>query len=59
MNILKALKRSPLGLDLYLWLTYRTLLPRWSEAAVLADALPAVRGGPNQGGRQCYRPEVP
>ena len=24
MNILKALKRSPLGLDLYLWLTYRT-----------------------------------
>ena len=24
MNILKNLKRSPLGLDLYLWLTYRT-----------------------------------
>ena len=24
MNILKALRRSPLGLDLYLWLTYRT-----------------------------------
>ena len=24
MNILKALKRSPLGLDWYLWLTYRT-----------------------------------
>ena len=24
MNILTALKRSPLGLDLYLWLTYRT-----------------------------------
>ena len=24
MNILKALKRSPLGLDLYLWVTYRT-----------------------------------
>ena len=24
MNILKSLKRSPLGLDLYLWLTYRT-----------------------------------
>ena len=23
MNILKALKRSPLGLDLYLWLAYR------------------------------------
>ena len=24
MNTLKALRRSPLGLDLYLWLTYRT-----------------------------------
>ena len=24
MNALKALKRSPLGLDLYLWLVYRT-----------------------------------
>ena len=24
MNILKALTRSPLGLDLYMWLTYRT-----------------------------------
>ena len=24
MNTLKALKRSTLGLDLYLWLTYRT-----------------------------------
>ena len=24
MNTLKALKRSPLGLDLYLWVTYRT-----------------------------------
>ena len=24
LNVLKALKRSPLGLDLYLWLNYRT-----------------------------------
>ena len=24
MNILRALKRSPLGLDLYVWLVYRT-----------------------------------
>ena len=23
LNILKSLKRSPLGLDMYLWLTYR------------------------------------
>ena len=28
MNTLTALKRSPLGLDLYLWLTYRTLTLR-------------------------------
>ena len=27
MNTLKALKRSSLGLDLYLWLVYRTLAP--------------------------------
>ena len=27
MNTLKAMKRSPLGLDLYLWLTYRTFTP--------------------------------
>ena len=37
MNILKALKRSPLGLDLYMWLSYRTftlkkpLLLRWKD----------------------------
>ena len=24
LNTLRAMKRSPLGLDLYLWLTYRT-----------------------------------
>ena len=28
MNTLRALKRSPLGLDLYLWLTYRTFALR-------------------------------
>ena len=28
MNILTALKRSPLGLDLYLWLVYRIFLLR-------------------------------
>ena len=32
MNTLKALKRSPLGIDLYLWLTYRVFRldgPMW------------------------------
>ena len=28
LNTLNALKRSPLGLDLYLWLTYRTFALR-------------------------------
>lgn len=37
MNILKALKRSSLGLDLYMWLSYRTftlkkpVMLRWSD----------------------------
>ena len=29
LNILKALKRSSLGLDLYLWATYRTFALKW------------------------------
>ena len=29
MNMLKALKRSSLGLDLYLWVTYRTFALKW------------------------------
>ena len=38
LNILKALKRSPLGLDLYLWLTYRSFTlkrPLWLSWARL------------------------
>ena len=31
MNTLKALKRSPLGLDLYLWLAYRTFALRAAQ----------------------------
>ena len=31
MHTLKALKRSPLGLDLYLWLTYRTFTLKNSQ----------------------------
>ena len=49
MNTLTALKRSPLGLDLYLWLVYRTFALRASATALLADALPAVRSGPVKG----------
>ena len=59
MNTLMALKRSPLGLDLYLWLTYRvfTLHASRSTAPLLAAGLSAVRSGPGQGQRQPYRSE--
>ena len=59
MNILKALKRSSLGLDLYLWLTYRTFGLTRPDAVVLADALPAVRRGPEQSERPTHRERLP
>ena len=46
LNILKSLKRSPLGLDLYLWLTYRTFGLKRPAAPHLASALSPVRPGP-------------
>ena len=54
LHILKAVKRSPLGLDLYLWLTYRMFTLKAPPPALLAAALPAVWGGPGQGGRQVH-----
>ena len=50
MNILKALKRSTLGLDLYLWLTYRTFALRgpqqltWRQMYRQFGAHPAKAG---------------
>ena len=44
MNILKALKRSSLGLDLYLWLVYRTFALKsplrlsWTAASTASSA---------------------
>ena len=46
MNILHALKRSSLGLDLYLWLTLPDLRPPRSATALLAAGVPPVRSGP-------------
>ena len=43
MNTLKAMKRSSLGLDLYLWLAYRTFALTCSAAALLAAGVPPVR----------------
>ena len=40
LNTLRAMKRSPLGLDLYLWLTYRTFA---------SSARCASRGGNSTG----------
>ena len=55
MNILREIKRSSLGLDLYLWLVYRTFSAQGSDAPVMEGALPAVRRGAEQGERPAYR----
>ena len=47
MNPLTALKRSPLGLDLYLWRVYRTFALRASAAAHLAAPVQPVRSAPD------------
>ena len=53
LNILRAVKRSPLGLDLYLWLTYRTFaLTRpvrltWRQLYRQFGVDPAKAGDPN------------
>ena len=59
MNILKALKRSSLGLDWYLWLHLPHLCPPCSTTALLAVALPAVRREPGQSGRQEHSEPLP
>ena len=59
MNTLKALRRSPLGLDLYMWLTYRT----FSLDGPLRLSWPMLYrqfgGGPEPGERQVRRPQFP
>ena len=53
MNTLRALKRSPLGLDLYLWLVYRTfslktpLCLSWRQLFKQFGADPAKAGDRN------------
>ena len=60
MNILKALKRSSLGLDWHLWLhPLPHLCPPCSTTALLAVALPAVRREPGQSGRQEHSEPLP
>ena len=59
MNTLTALKRSPLGLDLYLWLDLPDLCAPRSATALLAAGVPSVRSGTGSGQRQSYRPSLP
>ena len=55
MNILRAIKRSPLGLDLYMWLTYRTfslkgpLRLSWRQLYRQFGRHPAKASDPNTG----------
>ena len=59
MNTLKALKRSPLGLDLYLWLVYRTFALPLPATAHLEAVVPPVRSAPGQSQRQQHRSSLP
>ena len=57
MNILKALKRSSLGLDLYLWLVYRTFsLTR--PMRLSWQQIYRQFGVTGQGNRQGHRPSI-
>ncbi len=52
LNILKALKRSSLGIDFYLWLmTLQDLHAEASTPALLGAPLPPIWSGPRQGAR--------
>ena len=59
MNTLTALKRSPLGLDLYLWLVYRTFAASCSATPHLEAGVPPVRSAPGQGQRQENHSKLP
>ena len=59
MNALTALKRCALGLDLYLWLVYRTFPLRTPQRITLAPGIPSVRIAPLQSQRQAHRPRLP
>ena len=59
MNTLTALKRCSLGLDLYMWLAYRTFPLRAPQRDHLASGVPSVWLVPGQGQRQVHRPQLP
>jgi hypothetical protein len=63
MGILKALRRSSLGLDLYMWLSYKTFtlyrLKKKARASRVGAALSPVRRRFLPRRRQDDRPELP
>ena len=59
LNILKRLKRSPLGLDLYLWLTYRTFMLKTPLTLVWRQLYRQFGRGPGQGERDERRERLP
>ena len=59
MNTLKALKRCSLGLDLYLWLTYRDLHAQEPATPLLAAVVPPVRGTSGQVQRKPHCQRLP
>ena len=55
MNTLTALKRCSLGLDLYLWLTYRAFVLTRPVRITWRQFVPPVRNEPGQRQRQIHR----
>ena len=56
MNILKALKRSSLGIDFYLWLTYRTFTLKRPLRLSWPRLYGQFGGESSPGGRKSHRP---
>ena len=59
LNTLKALKRCSLGLDLYLWLAYRTFALNRPVRITWRQVVLPVRSRPHQGERAPHRSRLP
>ena len=59
LHTLKALKRSPLGLDLYLWITYRTFRLKHPLTLSWRQLYRQFGADPREGWREIHRPQLP
>ena len=59
MNTLKALKRSPLGLDLYLWLVYRIFALTTPQRITWRQVYRQFGAHPAKASEQVHRPCFP